>query len=754
MESVAWDWILDSDQVVASRRREARFGQRGQWPDWFPRDCVDAVQSAGISQPWQHQVDFAELAHAGEHSAISTPTGSGKSLAYLMPVLGATTAEASRPALQGHRARFTRSRPTALYIAPTKALAHDQVRAATALGPPSWRIAALDGDSSTEERRFARDHASFVLTNPDMVHFSMLPNHQRWSSFLSGLRYIVVDEAHRYHGMFGAHVASVLRRLRRVAALYGSTPTMLLSSATAPNAAEFGGRLIGEQAVCVVDVVTSPVGPRTVALWQPTDSLRQDTARLLAGLSDDGAQTLAFVPSRAGAELVSVAAQEQSTDPARIASYRGGYLAMERRALETALQLGELRGLATTNALELGVDVSGIEAVLISGYPGRLSSFWQQAGRAGRTGQEALVVLLARENPLDAYLLQHPELIFDAPVEHLVLHPENPHVLGPHLAAAAQEHPLTAADERWFGPTTKNLAEALSQQKVLRDRGEKWFWTRPDRAVDHIDLRAAGQKPVEIIEQATGRIVGVIDHEAADRTVYPGAVYLHQAETWFVSSLELEDGHAFVSRFSEPYYTQAQSSFDIDSLVVKRQRTVSGLQMTLGQVRLTTQVTGYLRRDEVTHDVLDSNPLELSAHRMMTDAVWWSVPADLERALGWAPLEMGAAAHAMEHTAIGLLPAFAPCDRWDIGGVSTPVHPETGLATIFVHDGLPGGSGFASHAFEVAERWLAATLERLEGCECLGGCPACVVSPKCGNANQVLDKTRAATLLRTLLQNA
>ncbi len=749
---VDWEWVLDCDEVVASRRREARAGIPAPWPSWFPADCVDAVRATGIHQPWQHQVEFADLAHAHKHAAISTPTGSGKSLAYLMPVLAATTGNAAPPSGQGARPRFTRQRPTALYIAPTKALAHDQVRAATALAPSSCRITALDGDSDVEERRYAREHASFVLTNPDMVHFSMLPNHQRWASFLGGLRYIVVDEAHRYHGMFGAHVAGVLRRLRRVCDLYGASPTMLLSSATAPNAATFGGRLVGESAVEVVDESTSPVGPRTVALWQPTSSLRQDTSRLLAGLSDDGAQTLAFVPSRAGAELVSVAAQEQAGEPARIASYRGGYLAMERRALEASLQSGELRGLATTNALELGIDVSGIEAVLVSGYPGRLSSFWQQAGRAGRTGQEALVVLLARENPLDAYLLEHPELIFDAPVEHLVLHPENPHVLGPHLAAAAQEHPLTAADARWFGDTTVDLAEELAGQKVLRDRGGRWYWTRPDRAVDHINLRAAGQKPVEIIEHATGKVVGLIDHEAADRTVHPGAVYLHQGEAWHVSSLDLEDGHAFVSRFAEPYYTQAQSSFDIDSLQVVRRRRVSGLELTLGRVRLTSQVTGYLRRDEVTHEVLDCTPVDLPAHRMMTEAVWWSVPPALGKALGWAPLEMGAAAHAMEHTAIGLLPAFAPCDRWDIGGVSTPMHPETDMATIFVHDGLPGGSGFAAHAFEVAQDWLEATLERLEGCECVGGCPACVVSPKCGNANQVLDKDKAAQLLRALLQ--
>lgn len=749
MDAVRWDWVAERDEVVALRRREPSSGVTAEWPAWLAEPIVAGIRAAGPQQPWRHQVDFAELAHSGQHAAITTPTGSGKSLAYLMPVLAATTAD--RPAVPGDVRRFTRTRPTALYLAPTKALAHDQLRAATALGPRGWRAGALDGDSDVAERRFAREHASFGLTNPDMLHFSVLPNHERWAGFLGGLRYVVVDEAHRYQGLFGAHVANVIRRLRRICAMYGAEPVMLLSSATAPNAAQFGGRLVGEEEVAVVDQSSAPTSGRTVALWQPSGSLRHDTATLLAGLSDDGAQTLAFVPSRAGAELVSVGAQEHAVEPDRIASYRGGYLALDRRALEAALQSGELRGLATTNALELGVDVSGVEAVLVSGYPGKLSSFWQQAGRAGRAGQEALVVLLARENPLDAYLLAHPELVFDAPVEHAVLHPANPHVLGPHLAAAAQEFPLTADDARWFGPTTLATAQQLASQGVLRDRGGRWFWTRPDRAVDYINLRSAGPNPLEIVERETGRILGVIDHEAADRTVHPGAVYLHQGESWAVVDLQREDNHALVTAVRPRYYTQAQSSFDIDVLREHRQRPLGATTISFGDVRLTSQVTGYLRRDETTHEVLDSESLDMPQRVLRTPAVWWTVPTELARQLRWPELRMGAAAHAMEHTAIGLLPAFAPCDRWDIGGVSTPMHLDTGLTTIFVHDGLAGGAGFAAQAYELADEWLAATLERLSSCGCEAGCPACIVSPKCGNANQVLDKADATSLLHALL---
>nr|WP_255622673.1 DEAD/DEAH box helicase [Tessaracoccus sp. OS52] len=732
------------------RRREASAGEAGEWPQWLPPETVTSIQAVGIQRPWRHQSEFAEFAFAGRHSAIVTPTGSGKSLAYLMPVLAATTEGRFGWELPEARS-FTKPRHTALYLAPTKALAHDQFRAARALGPAGWRVGTLDGDSDVAERRFAREHASLVLSNPDMLHFSVLANHQKWARFLAGLRYVVVDEAHRYQGVFGAHVSAVLRRLRRLCALYGTNPTMLLSSATAPNAAEFGGALIGEERVEVVDSATAPTAARTVALWQPVGSLNHDTAALLAGLSDDGAQTLAFVPSRAGAELVAVAAQEQAVQPERIASYRAGYLASDRRALEAALQSGELRGLATTNALELGVDVSGVEAVLVSGYPGKLSSFWQQAGRAGRAGQDSLVVLLARENPLDTYLLAHPELIFDAPVEHAVCHPENPHVLGPHLAAAAQEHPLTTEDERWFGPATMPLVEQLTAQGVLRDRGGRWFWTRPDRAVDFINLRATGPAPIEIIERETGRVLGVVSDEAADRTVHPDAVYLHQGETWTVTALDRHENQALVTAVRPHYYTQAQSTFDIEVLRHIQRRPLGISEASFGDVLITSQVTGYLRRDEVTHDVLDASELDMPKRQLRTQAVWWTVPLELERLLRWPALRMGAAAHAMEHTAIGLLPVFAPCDRWDIGGVSTAAHPDTGLATIFVHDGMAGGSGFAARGFEVVDGWLAATLERLETCDCDDGCPACVVSPKCGNANQVLDKADARALLRALL---
>ncbi|WP_296138669.1 DEAD/DEAH box helicase [uncultured Tessaracoccus sp.] len=742
-----WSWLLSSPEVRAVDHRPARDGVHAPWPAWVSEAMRARCAEHGIARPWSHQAAFAELAYRGRHAAITTSTGSGKSLGYLLPVVAATAeGHLGVPVREG---RLRTPEHTALYLAPTKALAHDQARAARDLGPHGWRLTPVDGDSDDAERAFARDHATFVLTNPDMLHHAILPSHRRWSRLLAGLRYVVVDEAHRYQGVFGAHVAQVLRRLRRLAHHHGADPTVLLVSATAPNADAFCGELIGEPRVEVVDEDGAPAPDRTVVLWQPSHGLHQDTANLLGRLVLDGSQTMAFVASRVAAERVALDAREIAGPT--VAGYRAGYLPTERRALEAGLHAGTLRGVATTNALELGIDVAGMDAVLVAGYPGRLSTLWQQAGRAGRRGRDALVVLLAREDPLDGFLFDHPETLLRAPVERAVLHPGNPHVFGPHLAAAAQELPLTPEDRRWFGPATVATARALADQRLLRDRGGRWYWTRPDRAVDFISLRSAGPKAFDLVERDTGRVVGTVDEARVDRVAHEGAVYLHQGERFLVEELDRECRQGFVRATRVPYYTQAQSGFEIDVLDELEAHDLHRTRVHVGDVRLTSQVHGYLRRDERTNEVWDQTPLEMPSRTLLTQAVWWTVPADLVEALRWRPLELGAAAHGIEHTAIGLLPAFAPCDRWDIGGVSTALHPDTGLATIFVHDGLPGGAGFARRAYDEAGPWLTATLQRLRQCPCDDGCPACVVSPKCGNANQVLDKARAGQLLALLL---
>ena len=560
------------------RRLPARTGVHGDWPAWLPADVVAALGRAGIDRPWVHQVQAAEAAWLGRHVALATGTASGKSLGYLMPVLAATYAGSQplgrdRPEPSGAAAWLTTTRAhTALYLSPTKALAHDQLRACAALGLPGWGLAAVDGDAEPSLRDWARDHAAYVFSNPDLLHRSLLPGHARWSRFLGTLRFVVVDEAHRYRGVFGAQVGLVLRRLRRLAAHYGADPVFITASATATDAAGSTATLIGAEAdeVLAVEVDTSARGPVELVLRQPDADPDEVTADLLARSVASGAQTLAFVASRRGAELVARRAQLQldvwsareaeprpgtptpagatASSPAgatcaapvtsavttatgtsrRVAAYRGGYLADDRRELERALQEGRLGGLAATNALELGVDVAGLDAVILSGFPGTRSAFWQQAGRAGRRGQPAAVTLVGRQHPLDAYLLEHPAALLDAPVEPTVLHPDNPYLLAPQLAAAAQELPVTPRDALYFGATTLEVLERLTAAGRLRRRPDGWYWTRPDRAVDAIDLRGGRGGSVEIVELDSGRVLGHVDPVSADRVVHPGAVYLHK----------------------------------------------------------------------------------------------------------------------------------------------------------------------------------------------------------------------------------
>ena len=751
-------WLADDARVVAVRHRARLAGATTDWPSWLPEEVRESIVAAGIGRPWTHQVVAAEAAWSGRHVAISTPTASGKSLAYLMPIMAATAVPPQRASLGvttgDLRSRLGVGRHTALYLAPTKALAHDQRVSARRLGPPGWQVATLDGDSATDERRFAREHAGLVLSNPDMLHRSVLPNHARWAGLLGSLRYVAVDEAHRYRGVFGSQVSAVLRRLRRLCAAYGSDPVFVLASATASNAGASGALLIGEDSpLHEVNQDASPHPSRDVILWKPASEAPREASELLARLVDDGQQVITFVASRSQAELISLRAAERIESGRRVASYRSGYLAGDRRELEARLRNRELAGVAATNALELGVDIAGLDAVVITGFPGTLESFWQQAGRAGRGERDALVVLVARDDPLDAHLLDHPELIFDRPVEQTVLCPQNPYVLGPHLAAAAQEAPLKPGDERWFGETMSDLAAGLSTQGLLRGRPAGWFWTRPERAVDAIDLRGAIGRPVEIIEAGTGRVVGSVDRGAADRTVHEGAVYLHLGEQWLVTRYLPAESVSMVKQLELPYYTQPMGVSEVHIISELARRRGGRGVVCHGVVELADQVTSYLRRDSVTGDVWDSTPLDLPVHRMTTQAMWWLVPDEVVAELAFSAVRLGAAAHAAEHTAIGLLPAFAPCDRWDIGGLSTVLHPDTNQCTIFVHDGAPGGSGFAERGFQVAEDWWGATLERLQGCGCDSGCPTCCMSPKCGNGNQLLDKASATELLGVLLGN-
>ncbi|HYH29205.1 MAG TPA: DEAD/DEAH box helicase [Pseudonocardia sp.] len=738
-------------------RLPAREERTAAWPDWVPPRVRAAWEREGVHAPWSHQAEAAELAWSAQDVVVATGTASGKSMAYQLPVL----------------ARFDRDpRATALYLSPTKALAADQLRALEALDLPDVRPAPFDGDTPTDARDWARRHGRWVFSNPDMLHRALLPRHGQWATFLRRLQFVVVDECHTYRGVFGSHVALLLRRLLRVCARYGSRPTLVLASATVAEPAAFARRLTGRDVAAVTED-GSPAAGRTIALWEPPllpeltgengAPVRRpagtEAARMLADLVLEGARTLAFVRSRRAAETAAMSAQRllADVDPAlaeRVAAYRGGYLPEERRALEAGLVGGALLGVATTNALELGVDIAGLDAVVVAGFPGTRASFWQQSGRAGRARDEALVVLVARDDPMDTYLVHHPDALLGAPVEGCVLDPANPYVLGPQLVCAAAELPLREddVDEVFGGAAAAAVLDELVDDGVLRRRPTGWYWpSTRERPAGSVDIRGSGLGQVAVVEAATGRMLGTVDGASAPATVHSGAVYLHRGETYVVEQLDLEAGVAAVTTGDPGFRTDARSTADVEVARVLAQRDQGRVRVSYGDVTVTSRVVEYLRRAP-DGTVLATVPLDLPEQVLRTRGVWYDLDEEALVAAGITPARIPGALHAAEYAAIGLLPLFAICDRWDVGGMSTALHPQTGRPTVFVHDGHPGGAGFAERGHAVLDRWLAATRAAIVDCTCRTGCPSCVQSPKCGNGNAPLDKAGAVRVLDMVLE--
>ncbi|HEX4064201.1 MAG TPA: DEAD/DEAH box helicase [Streptosporangiaceae bacterium] len=779
--------------VTHIQRIPGRPGRAARWPDWVPSELRERFGRAGITEPWEHQVAAAEHARAGRNVIVSTPAASGKSLGYLMPALTAV--------LDGG---------TVLYLTPTKALAADQLRTIRALRVPGVRAAVLDGDTPSAGRSWARANANYLLTTPDTLHLALLPGHTRWARFLSRLSYVIVDECHGYRGVFGSHVAQVLRRLRRITAYYADgraamarsarrgrsrgkgaahlgarpprsrpwragggegTPVFILASATVAGPVRCAALLTGLDAVAVdADADAAPRGPVTFALWEPPLTrlrgengarLRRpattEAARLLSDLVTQNLTTVAFVRSRRAAEAVAMTARRTLADAGdaglaeRVAAYRSGYLPEDRRQLEDELRSGRLAGMAATTALELGVNICGLDAVLIAGWPGTRASLWQQAGRAGRTGGDALAVLIARADPLDTYLVHHPEAIFGHPVEATVLDPGNPYVLAPHLCSAAAELPLTAADLALFGPEAAEVAAGLCARGLLRTRGGGWYLSGRGRELTRTGLRGSGRAPVQIVEASTGRLIGTVDEPSAHVLAHTGAVYQHQAQTYLVRRLDLADEAALVDAADPGYATSARELTEIE-VTGELSRTAWGeATVHFGDVRVTRQVTSFVKRRLDTGLVIGEEALDLPPRTLPTRAVWWTISPGQRDTLAAAGVDLAGAAHAAEHASIALLPLVASCDRWDIGGVSFELNPSTGRLTVFVYDGHPGGAGFAERGYQAARQWLQATAQAIASCACESGCPACIQSPKCGNGNEPLSKPGALKLLSTLL---
>ncbi len=757
---------VGSPRLVHLERLSARPGRLVEIPEDLPGMVRSRLELFRVERLYSHQACCLELVRSGQHVIVATGTASGKTLCYQLPVLEAL---ASDP------------KATALYLAPTKALARDQLRSLRAWRLPQLRAAALDGDTPRPEREAVRRTANLVLTNPDLLHHSLLADHPRWADFLHRLAFVVVDECHVARGVFGAHVALVLRRLRRLCQRYGAAPTFLLASATVGNPREHALTLTGlsseEGGVHAVVEDGAPRGPLEVGLWQPPlldeeAGLRRSTlsesGELLAAFVAAGVQTLVFTKSRRAAEVVALIARERlgSSQPGSalddgsltetVAAYRAGYLPEERRALERALSDGDLLGLASTEALELGIDVGGLDAVVLVGYPGRAASFWQRMGRAGRSGQAATGVLVADDDPLDQYLVNHPAELLGRPPEDVIVDPTNPYILAPHLRCACQEQPLDDEEAvRWFGADAPGLLAADVDSGVLRRRGGRHFWTGRRRAAAEVDIRSAGGRNLRIVDIETGALVGDVDESRAYRQVHQGAVYLHQGRVYEVVDLDLSRLVAAVREAPElTYTTRARSTSQIEVLEVLDAADWGEIAVSLGRVQVTDQVTGYDVVDPSSRRVLERVRLDLPPTRLRTVAVWYAIPFGLLATAGLSTRTLPGSLHAAEHAAIGLLPLVALCDRWDVGGLSTPLHPDTGNPTVFVYDGHPGGAGLAERSYHRLASHLKATREAISGCRCRTGCPSCVHSPKCGNGNEPLDKAGAIVVLDLLLERA
>ena len=706
---------------------------------------AERLVELGIDELWSHQATAVDHLRAGRSTVIATGTASGKSLCYQLPIAEAV-ADPIRPG-------------TALCLFPTKALAQDQLRAFGHLSAPGLVAATYDGDADTAQRTWARTHANVILTNPEMLHHGLLPHHGRWDTFLMRLRYVVIDELHVLRGVFGSHVAHLLRRLRRLCEHYGASPTFVFSSATIGQPARLAEALCGLPVAEVGDD-GSPHGERVVALVDPGRidvegtplSANRVTAGLVADLVRSGHRTLAFCRSRAGTEVVAAEVVRRHPDlTGRVRPYRGGFLTSERREIEAQLFSGTLGGVVATSALELGVDVGGLDAVVLNGFPGTIASMWQQAGRAGREGQTSIAVLVAGEDQLDHYFLNHPDEVFSRPPEPAVVNPSNPYVLDPHLACAAYETPLAHRDERWWSADLDDGIRRLVVDDQLRLRprydGLRAVWAARGRPTSGMGLRSGSSHEVRIAFP-DGTLVGTVDRSRACELVHPGAIYLHQGRPHRVVRLDLADGAAIVEPDDGREYTLARSEIDLRVTGTDDERLVGRFTAGLGTVEVTSRVTGYQRRAVLTGDVLGTVELDLPPSHLVTRGVWWSIPDRVVAEAVLAPRQLPGALHAAEHAAIGILPLFTICDRWDVGGVSTPWLDELGSAAIVIYDGYPGGAGIAELGYRASHEQLSATLELLDRCGCADGCPSCVQSPKCGSWNEPLDKAGARALLR------
>jgi DEAD/DEAH box helicase domain-containing protein len=735
--AVSWGDLLEGEELAHVETVAAADPRVAPLPEALDPRVRAALPFDGL---YEHQREAWDVAARGENLILATGTASGKSLAFNLPVLDAIARE---------------PKERALYLYPTKALAQDQARALAELKAPNVRAAIYDGDTPGERRWQIRRWANVILTNPDMLHVGVLPHHDRWADVLHNLRYIVVDEAHVYRGVFGSHVGNVLRRLRRLAGVYGASPQLLFASATIANPGELAAALGGIEAT-VVDHDAAPRAERTIALWNPElldaelglrASPLGEASRLMAALVSRGLRTICFAKSRKAAELIhkfTVDRVDTATGK-RLAPYRAGYTAAQRRDIERRLIEGELLGVSATDALELGIDIGLLDCAISVGFPGTVASLRQQWGRAGRRGH-GLAVLIASEDALDQYFMREPEMLLERRVEAAILDHANPRVLDGHVRAAAFEAPVDDADRATLGDEALERAALLPDLKHTKSG---YVWAGKEYPAGQFGLRSTTPDTFAVVEAQSGTVLGIVERERAYSTVHQGAVYLHLGESYLVRELDLQSRTAVVTPYKGDYYTQAKKETNTAIEETLRTERRCGLDLSFGRISVTERVVAYQKKSIRDQSTLETVDLDLPETTFETEAIWYLPEPDQLDGLEKMPTLLGTL-HAAEHSMIALLPLWAMCDRWDIGGLSTNIHFQTNRPTVFIYDGHSGGVGITERGFNAFEGWVEDTARMLEGCPCADGCPSCVQSPKCGNLNEMLDKDGALTFVRRL----
>lgn len=728
---IAFHRIIPAKKAILSNTRDV----------WHP-EIKKLMAHLGIKTLFQHQAEAIDLIRSGKNVVTATPTASGKTLIYNLPVFE-------------HIINDPQTR--ALYVFPLKALAQDQLRTIEKLAalPSGNKVCAAiyDGDTSAYKRKKIRDNPPNVLiTNPEMVHLSLLPFHEKWSLFFKHLKFIIIDEVHTYRGIMGSHMAQVIRRLKRICNLYQSRPVFVFSSATIANPGELSNKL-ADVPVCTVERNSAPSGKKHIVFLDPVDGPVKTAIMLLRAALKRELRTIVYTQSRKLAELISIWAQNsQQDDAGRISAYRAGFLPEERREIENGLATGRLLAVISTSALELGIDIGDLDLCILVGYPGTIVSTLQRAGRVGRGGQDSALIMVAGEDALDRYFINNPDAFLTRKPEAAVINPFNREILSKHLECAAAELPLKTGEPFLADEKVNCVAHDLAARGELFISADgSTLYSKFKRPHRNVDLRGSGKR-YTITAEDTGKILGQVDGHRAFRETHPGAIYLHKGRTHLVKHLDIDSAKVVTHQVETAFHTRVRAHKNTKILSIAKEKQVFGTRFFSGRIKVTEQVTGYDQIQTRTGAVLNRISLDLPPMVFETFGLWFLIPTHIQSAAEDEMLHFMGGIHAAEHAAIGVFPLLVMADRNDLGGISTPYHPQVQTAAIFLYDGIPGGAGLCEQAFEIAESLLTTTLEAIDSCTCETGCPSCVHSPKCGSGNRPIDKQAAIKILSYIIK--